>query len=646
MWHEGGKGVGREWDAVGGRNVRGEFSIMRQNKYNLLPQAKLLRNTIKYINSEIPEVNIPVYRGKRYEGIVPDTLDLQERAKLAVNGLTGPTDPNADYEIYWWVRFGHNPPVMSHDFNDHVQCKFLEALPLMRIISGSNLNLHIEKRWMEVALAMLGQDGMSYWPLIGRPWALNDIWYGENIPDRPEAPFPTVIYDGRLISAMCIWYLLNKNKVWKGCVEKKVKGLIDITIDKGEYAYFDILGIYLYKERRRDVSIPQGEVGCAMAWPLLSLVHAYRVFSFEPALKLADKLAHFLRYEDHQFGPNGDFLGAEHWSLKYHTHFHAHTYILLALLEYAVLTNNREIMEFVRRGYEYAKFMGEPYTGFFPEMISSRLKQTSETCQVADMIALGIKLTNAGVGDYFDDVDRWVRNQFAENQLTNVDWVETMAKRERYEVKEGPELNYERVAERNLGAFAGWPSANDWQGNHERGRPSSIMHCCTGNGTRTIYYIWENILDYDNGKLKINLLLNRASKWADINSHIPYTGQVDVKLKQEVNLSIRIPEWVKPEEVKVRVNGTIRKLSFAGRYAKVGKVEPGDLITFTFPIFERTENIFIEKQKYSIICKGNEIVQIDPVGQCCPFYQRAHYRKNQIQWRKVERFVSDKLINW
>jgi hypothetical protein len=58
------------------------------------------------------------YGGARYPDRVPDTLDLAERAALAMNGLTGPLDPNADYELYWWVEFLYNPPVMSHDWND------------------------------------------------------------------------------------------------------------------------------------------------------------------------------------------------------------------------------------------------------------------------------------------------------------------------------------------------------------------------------------------------------------------------------------------------------------------------------------------------------------------------------------------------
>ena len=34
-----------------------------------------------------------------------------------------------------------------------------------------------------------------------------------------------------------------------------------------------------------------------------------------------------------------------------------------------------------------------------------------------------MKLSEAGAGDYWDDADRWIRNMFAEGQLTSTDWI-------------------------------------------------------------------------------------------------------------------------------------------------------------------------------------------------------------------------------
>ena len=54
---------------------------------------------------------------------MPDTLDLQERAALAVHDLTAPTDPAADYEIYWVVFPRSQPPMMQHDWWGYCQAE-------------------------------------------------------------------------------------------------------------------------------------------------------------------------------------------------------------------------------------------------------------------------------------------------------------------------------------------------------------------------------------------------------------------------------------------------------------------------------------------------------------------------------------------
>jgi hypothetical protein len=196
----------------------------------------------------------------------------------------------------------------------------------------------------------------------------------------------------------------------------------------------------------------------------------------------------------------------------------------------------------------------------------------------------------------------------------------------------------DHVPERNVGAFAGWPTANDWG--------LGIMHCCTGNATRALYYIWEHILHHQPGQLRVNLLLNRASSWADMDSHLPYVGQVDVKIKQPVDLSIRLPAWVTPDQVRCQVHGQDRPVGCEGRYVQVGPVQPGDVATLTFPIAERTEEVWIEKARYTLIRKGHDVVHIDPPGRYCPLYQRAHYRENATRWRKRERFVSHESLPW
>ena len=83
---------------------------------------------------------------------------------------------------------------------------------------------------------------------------------------------------------------------------------------------------------------------------------------------------------------------------------------------YAEVTHDVRVMEFVREGYEYLRNFGIARIGLFGEM-----------CNVGDMTYLAVRLSRLGVGDYWDDVDQYVRNQLAEGQVTDVEKLQRAA---------------------------------------------------------------------------------------------------------------------------------------------------------------------------------------------------------------------------
>jgi hypothetical protein len=91
--------------------------------------------------------------------------------------------------------------------------------------------------------------------------------------------------------------------------------------------------------------------------------------------------------------------------------------------------------------------------------------------------------------------------------------------------------------------------------------------------------------------MKVNLLLKRASQWLDLLS---YEGWVDFRIKAPLqHLQVRMPEWVKPEEVSGTVDDRSCNLRVNGRYVDFGAVQPGQVVVMRFPISERTENLVI-----------------------------------------------------
>jgi hypothetical protein len=605
---------------------------------------------IGYLQSDFPAFELPPYVGDHYTSSVPDTLDLQERAVLALHCLTETTDPLADHEVYWGVNLGTNPPKMGHNcWQGPTIAKFMWAASLMRLMSGSDENLHVDQRWMEIALKSQGADGLIYTPTQGRPWAYNGFQL-LNFPvmrDQLLQPFG----NGTMLSALSHFARRDRGLLWRDAVRRVVDGLLDIAVDAGDFAYFWPSCIFATGQQPTTAEVPtlgfEGEITVIPH----GLVHAYRLLGYTPALTLAGKLIQYVRRffyaEDATFWSTpGDPTMA---------HFHAHARGLLAMEEYAETAHDQEVMEFVLRGYRYAKQVianierssydlirtpGGAQIGYFPEWTNSPQWEQAEICEVADMVALALRLSEAGVGDYWDDADRWIRNMLAEGQLLSIDWIQHL-EQQHNPAPVGPYETADRVPERSLGGFASHASANDWAG-----EAPIIAQCCTANGAKALYWAWERSLRYQDGKLRVNLLLNRASPWADVDSHIPYRGQVDVRVKQPIDLSIRIPEWVTPGETRCQVNGAERSLDWDGRYAHVGSVLSGAVATLSFPIAERSEVVHIEKQRFTLVRKGNEVVSIDPQGKYYPLYQREHYRQDTSRWREVTRFVSHERIDW
>ena len=67
---------------------------------------------------------------KSYKDIVPDTLDLAERAKLSVHGLVGMIDADNNYEPYHCANLTVNPAYMNHTTGGCCTPKVMEALRL------------------------------------------------------------------------------------------------------------------------------------------------------------------------------------------------------------------------------------------------------------------------------------------------------------------------------------------------------------------------------------------------------------------------------------------------------------------------------------------------------------------------------------
>ena len=92
-----------------------------------------------------------------YECLAPDTLDLAERARLAINALTGTLDPDHKYEVFQLCGVGGECSYFVHENTGlpTINPKYAEALPMMRMMTGSTQNLDDQNAMMEIVLSLI-----------------------------------------------------------------------------------------------------------------------------------------------------------------------------------------------------------------------------------------------------------------------------------------------------------------------------------------------------------------------------------------------------------------------------------------------------------------------------------------------------------
>jgi len=577
-------------------------------------------------------------RGEFYEAEVPDTLDLAERARLAINNQTGNFEPEMSYGVYQEFRFDGAPEMGGLTWN--LTAKNARVLPLLRTMSGDGKNLGIECDLMFTLLGQVDEDGLAYVPV-----------------DNDGAPKGTAypLASGALVQAAANWYERDGNPAWLPIINSISTGLESVAIGKGDRAYYPpecgyAKGEWLWTTRG-EAKIPytppeepeteqQGLEGCVkfeQYAPLRAMVLNHRMNRSDSSRDMARKIARFClkpgMWEDTISEGNP---GNEHGTFA--GHFYGNVASLLALMDLAVAEDDAWLKQFVREGYDHGRRAGIIRMGWFPCWINPEKYNRPaayflwvETCCVSAMLMLAVKLTDAGLGDYWDDVDSIVRNHLIAQQITDLDEMRRL----------GGGHRHDDELKRFLGGFNAsmecWPNST---GPHMWG-------CCSTNGPMGLYYAWHGITRFQDGIATVNLFLNRASAWMDVDSYLPYEGKLVLRNKKARMVNVRIPYWLANGSIECRVNGETHSPPMSGNYLVFSDLEPSDTIQLAFDVPETTEKYTIGDRVYTLSFRGSTLVDITPRDENprrYQYYRRQHMKAREAPMKTKRRFVADKII--
>jgi hypothetical protein len=534
---------------------------------------------------------------------------LEDRARLALNCLARNVDPDWRRLPYFWTHLKPSPPVARHgigpfDFGD-IAGRWVDALALARRMTGSDSAEETEGILRDYFLTLLDdEDGLCYSEKT--PWCEREVEIG--------------CERGALL-ALVTWLLDTGDDYIAWLIERLIRGLLSIATIEGSTLRFPHK---IYRRGRWVASSGPGEPAY-QGFILTPVVRFYEATGSRDAQRFARLFANHIITARGAFGQDGSFTG--------HTHTRMGT--AAGLIRAGTALADQRIFDFGRRIYEWSRSITAS-TGWMPEFLGRYPlnEEGCETCTLSDALDCALLLAKAGHEECWDDAERLLRNQLAENQLTDVRWMASAKRRLGLPVKgkrrkDTLKATYDNVAARVNGGFAGWARPNDLVGTtHKDARNWAMMHCCSPAGARALYLAWQSVVTERDGTVFVNLHLDRDARAGELRSHRPYEGRLVFGLARKRRLRVRLPGWLDARALRVYVNARRVAPKVRGRWLVLDDAGAADVVSVNYPLPRREGWEVIGGRTFRLKWKGDTVTRFEPAGEFRPLYQRKRFERN------------------
>jgi hypothetical protein len=322
-----------------------------------------------------------------------------------------------------------------------------------------------------------------------------------------------------------------------------------------------------------------------------------------------------------KIGADGNFGGG---------HGHGTLHALWGIAHLGALTGESRYMEFAKRSFDWMLTQGTG-TGWFPAG-PEWATDCNETCCLSDMITLASLIARDGHPEYFDYLERYLRNYISNLQfIVTPEFEAYYRKRNQAAGEEKIQKGLEELR-KFQGGIVGGSGLNDYE-NVLLGEGSGFIMfgCCAPEGMRAIYTAWSNVIDrLPKSKLGpagvyVNLALGRDSRLGQVVSFFPDEGRITVKARVQDRFFLRPPHWAPRDKVRAFVGERNVAVQWSGAYVRFDEVKLGDEVTVTYPLlafaheveglWRKTPNLRIK-----FIWRGNMVVSTDPTPTGTPLF--------------------------
>ena len=315
---------------------------------------------------------------------------------------------------------------------------------------------------------------------------------------------------------------------------------------------------------------------------VIALVHYYRATGDAEALEFAKAYAEGimagLQPGGLRFQASGDFAGG---------HSHTTMHALWGLAELGLVTGDERHTDFVKRAWDWMLSLGTG-TGWFPA--ATPFHPINETCLTSDMMSCAACIARGGHPEYFDFVERYMRNQISLLQFFVTPEFE--ANYRKINAEAGEEKIQAGLAElrKVQGGIQSYSGLDDYENSRLKGFYAGLAGCCAPEGMRAIWTTWNNTIDrLDASRLGpagvyVNMSFSRTSSWGRVVSFLPDVGRLTVKTAIADTFLLRPPHWAPRECVRAFIGAREIPTVWSGAYIRFDGSKPGDELTVTYPL--------------------------------------------------------------
>lgn len=548
----------------------------------------------------------------------PD-IDLVAMGRWAQNYLVKNTNPKLNYACRFSLDWSCPPVALGEDLvaNGDTDCRLDWEFMYMAEMCGVNQTADAAAGVRKRILGYLGNDNLARVP--------GAIYCGGVPPDKMYVSTWTT---GRILVSLAETFASTGDKAAKQRAREIFVALRGLASqDSGRAWYAGGVGPYL--DGKWYDTFGTVNYGCQTepVFRYWELTGDPEVLQFAQALARGSVEGIQANLGCRRIRPDGSFSD----------HTHLHTNEVWGVAHVGAVMHDPRLLEWARRTYEYVRSCGTDY-GWFPERtilkgdtLWDKYPQAgnngfpervhhSETCVTGDMVNIAACLAQGGYPEYWDHVERYVRNYIRATQFIMTPKAEAYY-RKTWQGKPAADVEAALAAVRHYQGGCG--AMVEVNGGPQRWEPCG---CCVASGMDAIYRAWKNTVTEDARGVRVNMSFSRESPSVAVHSFLPEVGQLSATARKPGDFYLRPPAWTPRGAVQTFRNGKLLPAVWRDGYVLFSNVAVGEELAVAYPLPEFVQQVGVggkleEQRPYRMRWRGNTCLGVEPRAAEFPFFE-------------------------